>query len=147
MGRQSTRSVWTGLAVALVLVFAPLLAGRSQVSGQNVGGAGNYKPYYPGMQRPVDSPDVEDQLAAERQLNALNIERQKQVVSDTNKLLKLATELNDEVAANHSATLTDDQLHKMAQIEKLAHSVKQMMADGVTRPDPAMQMPTSIAPH
>lgn len=88
-----------------------------------------------------------DPTAAERQLNALNIERQKEVVSDTNKLLRLAMELNDEVAANNSATLTDDQLRKMAQIEKLARSVKQKMADGIGRPDPGMQMATPIAPH
>ena len=56
------------------------------------------------------------------------------MVSDTNKLLKLARELNDEVAAKNAAALTPDQLHKIAEIEKLAHSVKEKMADGVGQP-------------
>ncbi|MGO9325432.1 MAG: hypothetical protein ACLP07_12800 [Terracidiphilus sp.] len=131
---NDTRSLWAVIGVAFVLMFVPDHAGRSQVPMQNVGGVGNYKPYYPSIQRPVDSSDGGDQVAMERQLNALNTERQKEMVSDTNKLLKLATELNEEVAANNSATLTDDQLRKMAQIEKLARGIKQKMADGVGRP-------------
>ena len=50
----------------------------------------------------------------ERRLSALNIERQKQMVADTNKLLKLAKELNDEVAVQMPATLTPEQLRKVA---------------------------------
>ncbi len=95
---------------------------------------------------PASSGDY-DPTALERQLNALNIERQKEVVSDSNKLLRLARELNDEVASNNAATLTDDQLRKMAQIEKLARSIKQKMADGVGRPDPGVQMSVPLPPH
>ncbi len=61
---------------------------------------------------------------------ALNVERQKQMVSDANKLLKLARELNDEVATANTGTFTPDQLHKIAEIEKLARSVRERMADG-----------------
>ena len=39
-------------------------------------------------------------------MRALNTERQKQMVSDTDKLLKLARELNDEVAKANTGTLT-----------------------------------------
>ncbi len=86
-------------------------------------------------------------IPTERQLRALNIERQKEMVSDTNKLLRLARELNQEVAANGSATLTDDQLRKIAEIEKLARSVKEKMADGTGRPVPPMQSPFTIPAH
>ena len=43
--------------------------------------------------------DDYDPVMMERRMRALNIERQKQMVADANKLLKLARELNDEVAA------------------------------------------------
>jgi hypothetical protein len=67
----------------------------------------------------------------ERRMNALNVARQKEMISDADKLLKLARELNDEIAAKGAASLTDDQLRRIAEIEKLAHSVKEKMADGV----------------
>lgn len=95
---------------------------------------------------PLASGDY-DPTVRERQLNALNNERQKELVSDTNKLLKLAKELNEEVAANNSSTLTDDQLHKIAQIEKLARGVKQKMAEGVGQPTPSIQMPLGMPAH
>ncbi len=64
-------------------------------------------------------------------MNALNLARQKAMISDADKLLKLAKEVNDEIAAKDVTSLTDDQLRKIAEIEKLAHSVKEKMADGV----------------
>ncbi|MGA3100734.1 MAG: hypothetical protein ABSD61_02625 [Terracidiphilus sp.] len=78
-----------------------------------------------------------DPTMMERRIRALNNERQKDMVSDTDKLLKLAQELNDEIAAKNAGTLTFDQLHKIAEIEKLAHSVKEKMADAVGQPTPA----------
>jgi hypothetical protein len=88
-----------------------------------------------------------DPISVERQLRALNNERQKEMVSDTNKLLSLAKELNEGLAANRSSTLTDEQLRKVAQIEKLAHSVKEKMADGTPQPTPPMQMPVPFPSH
>jgi hypothetical protein len=72
-----------------------------------------------------------DPMMMERRLRALNMERQKEMVSDTNKLLKLARELNQEVASQKSDALTPDQLHKIAEIEKLARNVKERMSTGV----------------
>lgn len=69
-----------------------------------------------------------DPILAQRQRAALNAERQKEMVSDTNKLLKLARELNYEVTASGTSTLTPDDLHRLAEIEKLARSVKEKMA-------------------
>lgn len=152
--RRSFSGAWRGrairplsvaLGIAWAVVLAPVSAGRSQIPMQNVGGPNNYKPYYPGIQKPVESSDGYEQVALERELNALNIERQKEIVSDSNKLLRLARELNEEVAANSSSTLTVDQLHQIAQIEKLARGIKQKMADGVGQPVlPTVQIPVSI---
>lgn len=92
--------------------------------------------YNPGYNPPFENSDDYDVVAAEKRANALNIERQKQMVSDTNKLLKLARELNEEVAAQNTGALTYEQLQKVAKIEKLARSVKERMAEGVVQAVP-----------
>jgi len=60
----------------------------------------------------------------ERRRQALNAERQKSIISDTNKLLRLASELNGEVAGSDAVSLTAAQLRKVAEIQKLARAVK-----------------------
>jgi hypothetical protein len=72
-----------------------------------------------------------DPVEEERRLRLLNVERQKSLVSDAGKLLKLAGELNAEVAQTNPDSLTQAELRKLAEIEKLAHSVKQKMSDSV----------------
>jgi hypothetical protein len=72
-----------------------------------------------------------DNVFAHRQMNALNAERQKSLVSDAEKLLKLAKELNSEIETANSDTLNSGQIHKIANIEKLAHNVKQKMSESV----------------
>ncbi|MGO9340380.1 MAG: hypothetical protein ACLPY1_23020 [Terracidiphilus sp.] len=63
-----------------------------------------------------------------RRLRALNIERQKRIVSDANKLLKLTTEFNAEIARANPESLTPAQLRKLAEIEKVAKDLKENMA-------------------
>jgi hypothetical protein len=81
---------------------------------------------------------------AERRIRALNNERQKQMVSDTDKLLKLARELNEEVARANTGALTMDELHKIADIEKLARSVRQRMTESVGEPQTNMPPPAPM---
>jgi hypothetical protein len=98
-------------------------------------------------QRPSDSisaPDPADAQEQERRLQALNGERQKSIVSDTNKLLKLANELDEEIRSGKSASLTVSQLRKVAEIEKLAHSVKDKMSYSVKGPPVLERPPFSI---
>jgi hypothetical protein len=78
-----------------------------------------------------NSPFDDDSALVHRQMNALNAERQKVLVSDTAKLLKLAQELNTELASSRADSLSPDQMRKIANIEKLAHSVKQKMSESV----------------
>ena len=68
-----------------------------------------------------------DSKLAAKQIQLLNVQRQKTIVSDTDKLLKLATELKAEIDSGDSASLSPEQLHKISEIEKLARSVKQKM--------------------
>jgi len=72
-----------------------------------------------------------DPIQEERWLRGLNIERQKSMVSDANKLLKLASELNDEVSGSNQDSLTLEQLRKVGEIEKLARSVKEKMSTSI----------------
>ena len=71
----------------------------------------------------------------EKQIKALNEARQKTMIADTDKLLRLARELNAEVSSSGPSSLTPEQLSKIASIEKLAHNVKEKMTESyVTQP-------------
>jgi hypothetical protein len=69
-----------------------------------------------------------DPAQEQKRLRAINLERQKSMAEDTEKLLKLARALNDEVEKTHPDALTPSQLHTLAEIEKLAHRVKDKMS-------------------
>jgi hypothetical protein len=59
--------------------------------------------------------------------SARNVERQKELVTDTQKLFLLAQQLRDEVAKSNKDELSVDVVKKSAEIEKLAKSVKDKM--------------------
>jgi hypothetical protein len=101
----------------------------------------------PFSQLPIGDDNVApgDPLWHEKQLRLLNADRQKQLVADTNKLLKLAHDLDAEIGGTNPDSLTPDQLRKIAEIEKLAHSVKEKMSTSVSgapqfRPEPPPMM-------
>ena len=66
-----------------------------------------------------------------KRIQLLNAQRQKALVSDTDKLLRLAKELNEEMAGSESTKMTGEQLHKLEEIGKLAKSVKEKMSFSV----------------
>jgi hypothetical protein len=68
-----------------------------------------------------DDTDIRETIEADQQLRALNDARQKSMVADAARLLKLA-----------GGTLTPAELRKVAEIEKLAHNVKEKMSYPVT---------------
>ena len=139
-----------GFAILLALAFAfmherPASAqssgGSSGSQGQGMGGM------HPHPDAAPLSTDDSDPMMDQRRLRALNNERQKQMVADTDKLLKLAKELNEEVARANSGTLTSDELHKIADIEKLARNVRQRMTEAVGAPQTSMPAPLSYPAH
>lgn len=69
-----------------------------------------------------------DPVFAEKRLQALNADRQKSMVSDAEKLLRLARQLDAEVASNRGDELTPQEAREVAEIEKLARNVKTKMA-------------------
>ena len=138
--RRTGHFLRTGLKLAILLALACGPACRSQSgSGSSVGQSPPYQ-QFPGRPGFNSSGDY-DPVMAEKRLLALNIERQKQMVADANKLLRLAKELNDEVAASNTGTFTAEQLRKVAEIEKLARSVKERMIAGSAQPQPAFSAP------
>ena len=62
-----------------------------------------------------------------RQAELLRVQRQKQLISDSDKLLKLATDLKQQIDNTPAETLSADSVKKAAEIEKLAHSLRQRL--------------------
>lgn len=122
MGRPARQALALVLMLALPGGAQKLSSGSEpsfmQPVGQRAGG-------------PIAETGNGDPVEQEKRLRALNAERQKSLVADTNKLLKLARELADEVDHTNPDTFTPAQLRKVADIEKLAHSIKDKMSTSV----------------
>ena len=67
-------------------------------------------------------PQIQDQQDRSR-----NNERQKRLITDTDKLLILATQLKQDVEKTNKDVMSIDVIKKADEIEKLAHSVKERM--------------------
>ena len=118
--------------------------------GSGTGGIGSSNGNFPSMdqdplsqRRPMPG-EAGDPVLYERRMKALNSERQKSMIADTNKLLRLTTELNEEVNGDHPKPLDSDQLRKVAQIEKLARSVRDKMCTPVGGSSPQLTPPMSF---
>ena len=72
------------------------------------------------MRSSIDQLENTNPILQERWLRGLNIERQNAIVSDTNKLLKLASELNAKISSSKPDSITPAQLSKVMEIEKRA---------------------------
>jgi hypothetical protein len=92
-----------------------------------------------GSRQDYDIPS-RDPAEEQRRLRALNAERQKRVVSDANKILKLTNELSMEIARANPESLTEAQLRKLAEIEKLARDLKTNMS-ATALPSTGIQSP------
>lgn len=122
------RLLLIGLALGLSLLTARTAYGQAGIPGSQL-------PFPPPLGQKLggvlDDRSEPDQIDAARRFRALNEMRQKALVSDTDKLLKLANELYAEIHKTNTESLTPDQLHKLATIEKLARSVKEKMSTPV----------------
>jgi hypothetical protein len=90
-----------------------------------------------------DNPADSDPAFVQRRIRALNADRQKSMVADTEKLVNLARQLDAEIASNPTGEPTADELQKIAAIEKLAKNVKTKMAQSFGE-GPSLKSP--IAP-
>lgn len=83
-------------------------------------------PIVPGKGDNGDNDTMQQQMAHDLAKKA-NEDRQKALKSDANRLLKLASELKEDVDKSNENVLSLDVIKKAEQIEKLAHSVKEKM--------------------
>ena len=99
-------------------------------SSAHAQGQGQNQQQLPPMPLPGQNDQQQDPNRAklERELaKKTNQERQAALKRDTDKLLKLATELKDYVDKTNESVLSLDVVKKAEEIEKLAHSVKEKM--------------------
>jgi hypothetical protein len=81
-----------------------------------------------------------DPADQQKRLSALNAARQKSILDDTAKLVKLAAELKAETDSASPEDTLPQQMRQWAQIEKLAHGIKDKMSY-------AMQAPPVYTPY
>ena len=80
-----------------------------------------------GMPQPDESdPNIPPRIQKDMEKRA-NEQRQAELKRDTEKLLKLSTELKEYVDKSNSNVLSVDVIKKAEEIEKLAHNVKTRM--------------------
>jgi hypothetical protein len=113
------RPLVAALALALTLVISTLCF--CQIPGQAPSRLPN--PSLP----PSSSDDTVRERIEKEMAKKANDERQAQLKRDTDRLLKLATELKTSVEKTNQNTLSVDVVKKAEEIEKLAHSVKEKM--------------------
>jgi hypothetical protein len=126
-----------GLALAMFLVL-PVAA---QSPGMGPGYQGPPDGRIGHQQQDADS-GLDVRIEAKR-IATLNLIRQKSMVSDADRILRLAQELNDNANADTAALTPAERLRKAAEIEHLAKGVKEKMAYAVGTP-PEERGPFSI---
>ncbi len=81
----------------------------------------------PGVSQSGNSGDSWSAQQQKEMGKKLNLQRQEEIKKDTDKLLKLATELKQSVDKTTENTLSLDVIKKAEEIEKLAKNVKEKM--------------------
>lgn len=110
------------IATALLLPVSPVAARTRQADASQRTPASNRAPGFP--------PEEPSPLAGSSALKLEHMredERRKRLRSDTEKLLQLSTELKEQVEKASKDELSLDVVRKAAEIEKLAHDVKEHM--------------------
>jgi len=108
------------MAVALAVLCGMVAFSQKAGNGsrRNVGSIGG------------TAPDSGDEMLQRIQVHAAlerNAARQKTIVSDSQRLLKLATELNDEASKSGDARPSAETIKRIDEIAKLAKHVKDKM--------------------
>ncbi len=67
---------------------------------------------------------MQQQQSDEARIEAANAERKKQICADSDRLLKMAADLKDELDKTSKDTVSVDTIHKIDAIQKLAKDMK-----------------------
>jgi hypothetical protein len=118
------RAIWI-LVVAGVaaIVLVPVVGEGLQVRDPGF----RYPPSVTRIPDANTQSDINGQDSKDKDFEAANAERKKQIANDSAKLLKLATDLKSEVDKTNKDTLSLNVIRKADEIEKLAHDVKEKM--------------------
>jgi hypothetical protein len=127
-GEHKGRRQAVRFAVSLALLLGIPVAGQAPVQQLPQPNGSPLGQRYPDRSGPFGGPETPPD---QKRLRQLNVERQKSLISDAAKLLKLARELNEEMAGADSSSMTDAQMRKLGEIAKLAHNVKEKMSYSV----------------
>lgn len=113
--RKSLRNSRFSLAAGLLLVaaFSGALTARAQF--------GSSTPSVFSGQNPEDPAEVQHRI------HLYNLQRQKEMTSEAERLIELTAQLKAEMAASPSNQLNAAQQAKLAQIEKLARKLRETM--------------------
>ena len=112
------------LVSSMLLFSAPVLSSAGQAAPPQQPGGYN-RPHLPGSVPNEPEPSVGPSgLKLEHMRED---DRRKHLMADTEKLLQLSTELKSEVDKTSKDELSIDVVRKAAEIEKLAHDVKERM--------------------
>lgn len=83
---------------------------------------------------PPRDPEMDERIGApsqaifyEKRIQMLNAEQHRSMVADTDRLVKLIADLNAQINNSKASSLTPEQLRTIAEIEKLAHNVRDKM--------------------
>jgi hypothetical protein len=115
-----------GLLALFLLLGLPLAAqspGLPRAYPHSAPGAGD-----------ADSDSAVDARMEAKRIQTLNVIRQKSMVSDADKLLQLARELNDDAIAGGTTMSAPVRMRKAAEIEKLARNVRDKMTFAIGAP-------------
>lgn len=134
MRRIFTKGPWrSGLLAALLLAGAGCCAAQLDPTplsqaGTTDAGISN-QPTPPMMPSVLEKSGYSSNNATEAQIRMRQVylAQAMQMVKDSKKLVEVAAKLNAEVASQHGGKLTPGELREVAQIEKLAHSVRTKM--------------------
>lgn len=129
-------------AAAALLTVALLLPRISPAQQYN--GVPNVNMQAPVVQVDSSINPSDNQMLQAQRMRALNKMRQKSLIRDTDKLLKLAQELNAGSAPGGSRMTGPERMKTLAQIEKLAKRVREQMSYANSG-SPSLLSPFSVA--
>jgi len=116
------------LILGAVLLFALPSGGQAPASTNNGSQLPRRIPATRDVdQSPLDSVGIGTPVFYEKRLQMLNAAQHQAMVADTDRLLKLVADLSSQINSSKTNELSADQLRMVADIEKLAHSVKDKM--------------------
>lgn len=130
------------LAFAMLLVL-PIAAQSPGVPGGSPVNRGRQQPQ---PQDQSDSTFPVDQRVEAIRIAQLNLIRHKSMVSDADKLLRLAQELNSDASADTSEWSPSERMRKAAEIGKLAKEVREKMTYSVGNPQEFVTPFNALAP-